>query len=1198
MKRILLSMLALGSTVFASAQQQQWVDVTDTYVKNPTFLGNKYTDWEGTAFSGSGARENAEHYNKKYDTYQTIKGLKAGKYRVSVNALYRMGSASNDYSLYSSGNYSSKLNAQLYGTSSKGDYSVAIVPACSAMLKNSLGGSADGVGAQSGWGWFITYEYNIPGNMEAAYYWFAAGYYKNSVDCEVGEDGVLKIGVRKTEQISNDWTCLDDWKLERLETVTTPASENIVINELMAANVDVYRDPSTNFGSWVELYNPSDQSVSLGGLYVSDDAANLKKNRLHDDYGVLPAHGYAILNFDHYEVYTKNAYRQINDKLSCDGGTIIISDGTQILAQVEYPQAVSRVSYARKKDGGDEWGTTDAPTPGKCNDVSAFAKKQLAAPEVNIPAKRFSGSLKVKVTIPEDATLRYTTDGSTPTLSNGNTSTDGKFLVDNSVCYRFRLFQDGMLASPVVTRTYIKDKGNEPFPIIAIVTDKNNLFESDYGIFQYSKNGRPGNGQTSMFNANMDWDRPVNFEYITTGNECVISQECDYSACGGWSRAWNPHSFKLKASKAYELNNSFAYQFFGTETANPSVENGKSNLKHKTLQIRNGGNDNNCRIKDAAMQQIVASSGLYVEHQAWQPVHVYINAEPYDVLNMREPNNKHYGYANYGIDTDLMDQFEINPDSGYVQKEGTKESFNKWLELSKTASSEESYKEICKLVDIDEYVNYMAVQFYCGSTDWPHNNMKAFRDQNDGKFRFVIFDLDFAFKTDTPFKDFFDKETFYSNQLYGYDLAQDKNLNGTSIRLTLEPVTIFRNMLSNDTFRKKFIDAYCLAAGSVFEPKRCKTIVSNMSKYLSKGNYVNPSNTVTEINNGLASRQSKMITQLKNCSYMKLSGSKSVTATLSSNIDGASIVLNGMEVPTGKFSGQLFGSVTLKAAAPAGYRFLGWKSGTTADAEYVSKEVEYQMPSTGTMTLTAVWEKVGNDQLPDLAAAPIKINEVSAGNEMLVNDLFKKDDWVELYNTTDVDLNVNGLYLSDNAGKPTKYQIAAPSEEAAIIPAHGHLIVWCSKRTAKSDIHANFKLGNDDGLVLVLSSSEDFVANNAAYFEANPEMKEFADTLHYGKMAYDQTVGRYPDGGNSYYLFHHQTIAYANSLQGTDTFVGKDVVSEIVETGIIEVASADDSKENASYYTINGVFVGRNLKALPNGIYVEVTATGSRKVIK
>jgi hypothetical protein len=1453
MKRILLAFFVLGFTMVAKAQQQ-WIDITEKYVKNPTYANNNYSYWEGTRLSGANPMENAEHFNKKYDTYQTITGLKAGKYRVSLKAFYRMGTAQQDYTLYASGKYSDNQYAQLYASSEVGSYNVPIVPACAGLTKNPYGGRVAGVGKRTdyGGGW-VSYQFYIPDDMEAAAAWFEAGYYKNTLDCEVGEDGTLTIGIRKNLQATEDWTCIDDWKLEYwgevvkvsniaitpsslslipmetkslsfsvtpedatypnvkwsssntnvatvdnygnvtgvgvgtasiyataidaggaykacTVTVEAPAvatSENVIINEVMAANVDVYRDPSTNFGSWVELYNPTDKGVALGGLYVTDDATNLKKHRLIDKYGALPPKGFAILNFDHFEVFTQEAYRQINDKLDCDGGTIIISDGTNKIAEITYPEAISRVSYARTKDGGDEWGTTDAPTPGTSNSASTFATKQLKAPVVDVPAKLFTSAFSINVTIPEGATLRYTVDGSAPTLTNGLTSTTGTFPISSSISYRFRLFQDGMLASPVVTRTYIKDNGNEPFPIISIVTDLNNLFGDEIGLFSYSDYGRPGNGQNTKYNGNMDWDRPVNFEYITTNNECVISQECDYSACGGWSRAWSPHSFKLKAGKAYELNNTFNYQFFGSEKDNPAVENGKGYLKHKTLQIRNGGNDTNARIKDAAMQQIIASSGLYVEHQAWQPVHVYINGMSYAVLNMREPNNKHYGYANYGIDTDQMDQFEICPDSGYIQKEGTKDAFRQWYKLSKTAATEESYNEICKLVDIDEYVNYMATELYLGSDDWPHNNVKAFRDQNDGKFRFVLFDLDFAQNRSTPLTDFFNEQYYKFNALMGFDYSKNKKLDGTTHTMEIEFVTIFKNMLANDTFRKKFIDAYCLVAGSVFEPNRVKDIVNAMSDYLGQGGYVYPSGSASEVINGLSARQTQLINHLKNCSDMKLSNTTAQTVTLSSTVDGASILVNGMEVPTGKFSGRLFSPITLKATAPAGYRFLGWKSaagsakGTTifddattwdyydkgalsgdswksaktveswksgkgpigygkeeaatkttanlptyyfhktftlseysstdtytlnyivddgmivyvngkevgrynmpsdnvgyntlastfangnpdaggmqipasflkkgenviavevhnnnttstdilwsamlvrnveSDVQYISKNTEFEMPSTGNMKLTAVWEKADDDKLSEYAVAPIKINEVSAGNDMLVNDLFKKDDWVELYNTTDFDLNVNGLNISDNADKPTKYQIEAPSREAAIIPAHGHLIVWCSKREAQSQIHANFKLANDEGNLVLISASDEFIANNAAYFEAHPQMKEFTDTLYYGAMAYDQTVGRYPDGGNSYYLFNHQTIAYANSIQPSDVFVGKDKLSaeaEFETTGIVEVLASNTVQSAVtSYYTLNGVFVGRNLKALPRGIYIEVSGAGKRKIMK
>jgi hypothetical protein len=130
----------------------------------------------------------------------------------------------------------------------------------------------------------------------------------------------------------------------------------------------------------------------------------------------------------------------------------------------------------------------------------------------------------------------------------------------------------------------------------------------------------------------MDWDRPVNFEYLTTDGKMAINMEAHMEMCGGWSRAWNPHSFKIKANKIYEGENYISYQIFPN----------KAYMKHKTLQIRNGGNDTDCRIKDAALQTIVHTSGLDVDGQECQPVVHFINGQYMGLLNIREPNNKHF----------------------------------------------------------------------------------------------------------------------------------------------------------------------------------------------------------------------------------------------------------------------------------------------------------------------------------------------------------------------------------------------------------------------------------------------------------------------------------------------------------------------------------------------------------------------------
>ena len=52
---------------------------------------------------------------------------------------------------------------------------------------------------------------------------------------------------------------------------------DLVINEFMAKNGSTVADPSGEFDDWIELYNNSNEVLSLAGLYLSDNKDNLSK---------------------------------------------------------------------------------------------------------------------------------------------------------------------------------------------------------------------------------------------------------------------------------------------------------------------------------------------------------------------------------------------------------------------------------------------------------------------------------------------------------------------------------------------------------------------------------------------------------------------------------------------------------------------------------------------------------------------------------------------------------------------------------------------------------------------------------------------------------------------------------------------------------------------------------------------------------
>ena len=695
----------------------------------------------------------------------------------------------------------------------------------------------------------------------------------------------------------------------------------LIINEIQVANLDQYLDNANCYGSWIEIYNPSSAPIPLSGLYLKCDGEEF---RTKSAWGSVSAGGFKVLWFDHEQSqgnYGASAKLQIPYKLDADGGTVsLLTVNKALITSVSYPPSISRCSWARTTDGGEEWGWTGTPTPAASNNGSEFAQTRLEAPAVNVDSRVFTNPFMVKVSIPNDYTLRYTTDGSAPTMSNGETSTNGLFAITSTTILRLCFFKEGFLPGPVVTRSYIYKNHDYYLPILSVVSEAKNFFDSKVGVFVKGTNGISGNGQNSACNWNMDWERPVNMEYLVPVKDesdeieysMVLNQEVDLEICGGWTRAyggatvddrvddryWEARSsFRLKTDKRYEGVNAISYPVFPSKPYN----------KYRCWQIRNGGNDTFARIKDPAIQMMVLKSGFYVDCQDYQPAHVFLNGEYYGMLNIRESNNKHFALSNYGIDFDDMDQFDLS-NARYNQKMGDNKA---WLELQNLAKllaqnkSEETYQQICSLLDIDEYINYMALECYLGPTDWitNTNNIKGFRSRTDGKFHFVLFDTDSAFGV--------------SNML---SLVLSTNA-GANVD------DLFRNLMAYDPFRRQFMDAFCIVDGSIFEPSRCEQIVREIYENINPAlSFEGCSSNLNLINKIRSAHNGSNIIALQE--YYE--AEYGIRANISSNIPEARLSVNGQEIPTGNFEGYLFSykgqPIQLTAKAPVGFVFDGWVS--------------------------------------------------------------------------------------------------------------------------------------------------------------------------------------------------------------------------------------------------------------------------------
>ena len=775
-------------------------------------------------------------------------------------------------------------------------------------------------------------------------------------------------------------------------------------------------------------------------------------------------------------------------------------------------------------------------------------------------------------------------------------SEDGQFTISRTTNYVFRLYKDGYLPRVPVTRSFIQTSNYSPLPLISIVGEKRYFTDPKIGLDcdGDGTNGRTGNGQDQPKNYNQPWDRPVNFSYLSPEGEMLFNQDVNIKVSGGYTRSQQYRSFKLKSNKVFDGQNRFDFSFFPQ----------KPYIRSKTLLVRNGGNDiwrHNARFIDPALETIIQRSGIDLDVQSYVPVIEYVNGQLRGVLNLREPNNDSFAYANFGYDDDELDAFE-----NLKMKNGNDSVINRIFELGRHINDPGAYDELISLLDIDEFTNYMAVTLFLYNDDWPDNNIKAYRSRNDGRYRFISFDLDYAFKGCWDYSGTDPFVTFYK---FKDSSAPRSSYNKDIVNLLL-------NLLNNDGFRRRFIDTFCIVAGSVFEPTRSGMIVDELLAnvkpmcQLMKQQGINdghdPDRAANTIKNELRGRSATMTNYMKQFAPMKLSTVTRQKVTLTTNLStqtanpstltASLITINGLRVPYSYFDGHLFGPVRIEAQIPAGYRFAGWKSGN----DLISTEPIIDLSDGSTISLTAIYQLLSSEDSAAQGIPPVRINEVSAANDIYVNDYFKRNDWVELYNTTSEPIDIEGMYLSDNAKEPQKYQIQSSifNLQSTVIPAHGYLVVWCDKLEPLNQLHASFKLDAEGGEVLLTAADE-----------------SWTDQLTYIQMKSDETIGRYPDGCADVITMNMPTIATFNCASSYAMPVSQTMsIGNLVAAGSLTVYYATEriviSCNNDGPVSVNIVnLIGQqqlsliaevsggcaeaDISLLPVGCYIAIVADGN-----
>ncbi len=500
----------------------------------------------------------------------------------------------------------------------------------------------------------------------------------------------------------------------------------VVINEVCQNNADIVYDPDFfGFSSWVELYNPANASVNLSGYFLSD-SPTLPQRWTFPPGTVIPAKGYLIVWID-----SLNVQLHTNFSIEPGGGQILLSSpSSSILDQITYPLQYVNTSYCRVSNGGLPWRQSSEPTPSKAN-VAGPTNGPLPKVECNMPSGRYAGTVSVFLSqLQAGSEIRYTIDGSEPTKKSNLYASP--FNVDTTLVVKAKAYHPDYLPSETVSVTYFMNEHAFTIPVVSLSANPKYLFNDTIGIYVVGINGITGNCSTTPVNFNQDWDRHAVFEYLDISGFRNYQQDLTFRLSGKCSRRRPQKSFALKARKE-----------FGSGKIDYPLFDGKPIKKYDEFFLRNSGQDVNVtQFRDAFMQTLPIGM-MDIDYMAYQPAALYINGQYWGIQNLREKIDGDYIENNYGISKNDIDLIQIHD----LALEGTTDAWLNYLDSLEILDplDPNTFKFIEKHVDVQEYINFLALEIYYANPDWP-NNIKFWRQRStNGKFRWILWDTDFGF---------------------------------------------------------------------------------------------------------------------------------------------------------------------------------------------------------------------------------------------------------------------------------------------------------------------------------------------------------------------------------------------------------------------------------------------------------------------
>ena len=582
---------------------------------------------------------------------------------------------------------------------------------------------------------------------------------------------------------------------EDLESGTvTACADTAYISEVMSVNKDAFENAAGEFVDWVEITNPTDKELDLSGWYLSDDTDDPRFFEFPS--GTTVAAGGTLLTYAAGEETTKKGELYAPFSLSAEGETLVLttSDG-QTVDRFETGCQRRGMSSGRSGEVPAERLFFTSPTPGKKNPSAGLAGYSVLPTFSHDGGCVKENSVTLTLSVPEDAVIYYTLDGSEPT--EGSKRYTSPLTLSKNTVVRAAAKQSGRLLSDTVTRTFVFGETHD-LPVVCVSSDPDGLFSASRGIYATGYNASSEYPHTGA-NYWKDWERPIGFEFYTEDGRLGTSFNAGIKIAGQYSRAQEQKSFKVVMRGEYGAS-SVSYPFFRDYDVSD----------FKSLILRTSGQDwNSLKMRDAFYAQ-VAKGQMDLDYMEYRYCALYLNGEYWGLYCIREHTDADYIESHTGLDADKVDLIK----GSKTVKAGSKAAYEELCDYLKThdLSVQANFDYVASQVDMEEWANWWIVETFFSNTDT--GNIKFYCGQDGtGKWRWILFDLDWGMWP----------STYYRNRL---DRMLDPVGHGTGKMFS----TLFaRKFMENADFKNWFIESYAEHLNTTFSTERMFSIFDSMA---------------------------------------------------------------------------------------------------------------------------------------------------------------------------------------------------------------------------------------------------------------------------------------------------------------------------------------------------------------------------------